>query len=360
VDAVDLGLDSAEPVFQAGRRWPVGQVHREQSKTMLELVTPICERAADVHGVLKLLRDDLTRAGTTLLGAGLHPAGAFGDYRPSRAPRHADNDASLRGLLRRTPHCGVHVHVGMPDPETAVQACNGMRKWIPMLQGLAANSPFWHGQDSGLASARQALIRSLPRTGVPRPFSSYEDYTTTVDDLLESGELPDYGTLWWELRLHPRLGTLEVRAPDAQSSLRDLTGIVALVHCLVVLEATRAAATAGPGPEALDECCSRAMRDGLGARLFFEGRQRPLPELVFAALAAVAPVAEWLGCVAELDEVRRVLREGNGAARQRAAYAAGGLRGVVSMLHRETHGELAGPDVVETLSGAEERSHAIA
>lgn len=148
-----------------------------------------------------------------------------------------------------------------------------------------------------------------------------------------------------------------MQAPDAQNSLRDLTGIVALVHCLVVLEATRAAATAGPGPEALAECCFRAMRDGLDARLFFEGRQRPLPELVLATLASVAPIAEWLGCVAELEEVRRVLLEGNGAPRQRAAYAAGGLPGVVSMLHRETHGE---PDVAESLSGAEERSHAIA
>src|SRR5829696_10129080 len=326
VDPVDLGLGSAERVFAAAPRSPVGEVHPEQSTTMLELVTPVCECAAHVHAVLKLLRRDLIRGGTAMLGAGLHPDGAFGDYRPSRAARHAANDDALRGLLRRTPHCGVHVHVGMPDAETAVRACNGMRKWVPLLQGLAANSPFWHGHDSGLASARQAVTRSLPRTGVPRAFRDYEDYAATVGALLESGELPDYGTVWWELRLHPRLGTLEVRAPDAQSSLRDLTGIVALIHCLVVLEATRAAATAGPGPEALDECCFRAMRDGLGARLFFEGRQRPLPELVFAALAAVAPVAEWLGCVAELDEVRRVLREGNGAARQRAAYAAGGLR----------------------------------
>src|SRR5215212_7431347 len=183
VDPLDLGLGSADPVLRGRARWPVGDVRAEQSATMLELVTPICARAGEAHDVLQLLRGELSREGTAMLGAGLHPDGAFGDYRTSAAPRHAANDAALRGLLRRTPHCGVHVHVGMPDPETAVQAGNGMRKWIPMLQGLAANSPFWHGQDSGLASARQALIRSLPRTGVPRPFSSYEDYTTTVDDL---------------------------------------------------------------------------------------------------------------------------------------------------------------------------------
>jgi len=336
VDPVDLGLGSAERVFAAAPRSPVGEVHPEQSTTMLELVTPVCECAADVHAVLKLLRRDLIRGGTAMLGAGLHPDGAFGDYRPSRAARHAANDDALRGLLRRTPHCGVHVHVGMPDAETAVRACNGMRKWVPLLQGLAANSPFWHGHDSGLASARQAVTRSLPRTGVPRAFRDYDDYAATVGALLESGELPDYGTVWWELRLHPRLGTLEVRAPDAQSSLRDLTGIVALIHCLVVLEASRPE-TPGPAPETLDECCFRALRDGCGATLHFEGRRRPLVEILQGALQRVEQIAAMLGCEAELAEVRRMVREGNGAERQRAAHAASGMRGLLSMLQRETH-----------------------
>src|SRR5207253_2123831 len=119
---------------------------------------------------------------------GVHPTGAFGDVRPGPGDRYAETFADLRGLLGRTPYCGMHVHVGMPDAEMAIRACNGMRKWVPLLIALSANSPFWHGLDSGLASARVALARSVPRVGVPRAFRDYEDFAGVLESLFAAGD----------------------------------------------------------------------------------------------------------------------------------------------------------------------------
>src|SRR3954453_3573800 len=202
-----------------------------------------------------------------LLGAGGHPTGRFGDVRLRDGGRYELIGDSMRALMRQTPHCGVHVHVGMPDGETAVRAANGMRAWIPLLQALGANSPFWYGRDSGLASARSVICNSFPRAGIPRAFADYADYAVTVEELCLLGECEDYTFLWWDVRPHPRLGTLEIRALDAQSSLEDLAGLVALIHCLAVHEATTAPRGRGPSPEEVRELSFRACRDGLQARL---------------------------------------------------------------------------------------------
>src|SRR3954447_1018987 len=174
-------LAHAGPDLLRRARRPVGSVAREQCDSMLELVTPICRCAAEARDVLRVLRAEVTGRGQTLLGAGIHPGAAFGDARATGDRRQRAMDDALRGLVRRTPYCAVHVHVGMPDRDTAIRAANGMRRWLPLLWALGANSPFWHGLDSGLASARGALVRSLPRTGVPREFHDYDDYLATLD-----------------------------------------------------------------------------------------------------------------------------------------------------------------------------------
>ncbi len=197
-----------------------------------------------------------------------------------------------------------------------------MRTWIPLLQALAANSPYWYGRDSGLASTRAVICNSFPRGGVPRPFADYADFKATVDELCALGECPDYSYLWWDVRPHPNLGTLEIRACDAQSSLEDLAAIVALTHCLAVHEANEP--STGPGPEALRELCFRATRDGLDARLALDGSLRPLREVAYRAIALAGAYAADLGCWDELMLVHRLLERGNGATRQR--HAADGRR----------------------------------
>jgi carboxylate-amine ligase len=309
-----------------------GTFKGEASDGVLELVTPIRSRVADAIGALRAMRAEASRH-VRLLGVGLHPLARFGDVRLRGGARYDLIGASMRALMRQTPHCGVHVHVGMPDGESAVRACNGLRAWIPLLQALGANSPYWYGQDSGLASARSVICNSFPRAGIPRPFTGYEDYARTVAELQALGECPDFSFLWWDVRPHPRLGTVEIRALDAQASLDDLAGLVALIHCLAVHAATAPRTPAGRtvSPEALRELSFRACRDGLDARLMLDDTLRPARELAVRAIALAGTYAADLGCWDELMQLHHLLEDGTGAQRQRRAEREGGMR---LLLHR--------------------------
>jgi carboxylate-amine ligase len=269
-----------------------------------------------------------------LIGAGIHPDGAFGDVVHVDEPRYHEIHAQLRGLLRRTPTCALHVHVGMPDADTAIHVYNGLREWLPLLQALAGNSPFWHGSDSGLATARAQLFRGYPRGDIPRAFASFEDFEESVAAVVAAGDAPDYTFLWWDIRPHPRLGTVEVRAMDAQSSLRTVHGLAGLIHALARAAAEAPAPDGGWSPrEALMESSFRAARDGIGATLWHHGALRPVPEIADAAIARAAPFTEDADALAE---VARSAREGAGADRQRAAFARGGMRAVLELLAAET------------------------
>jgi carboxylate-amine ligase len=311
-----------------------GSFAGEVNDGVIELRTPVCGSAREATDTLRRLRAQ-ARARVPLLGAGVHPLGRFGDVRIREGERYVFISDTMRDLMRQTPHCGVHVHVGMPDAETAVRACNGMREWIPLLQALGANSPFWYERDSGLASARSVICNSFPRAGIPRPFRDYDDFAGTVTELASLGECPDYTYLWWDVRPHPRLGTLEIRALDTQSSLEDLTGLVALVHCLAVHEAT-SAGRRGSAVEVLRECSFRAARDGLDAHLFSDGRLRPARDVAYHAITLAGAYAAELGCWDELMLVHRILEQGNGAQRQRREHAAGGMTRMLRRLAEET------------------------
>jgi glutamate---cysteine ligase / carboxylate-amine ligase len=315
--------------------WRAGRAAGEISDGVIELITPVWARTGEAVATLRELRAEASARGVALIGAGLHPIARFGEVRHRAGPRYELIAASMRGVMRQTPHCGVHVHVGMPDADTAIRACNGMRKWIPLLQALGANSPFWYGHDSGLASARSVICNSFPRSGIPRAFVDYEDFEDTVRDLQLVGDCPDYSLIWWDVRPHPRLGTLEIRALDAQSSTDDLAALVALVHCLAVHEADAPPAP-DIGPEALRAISFAANRDGLAARVPFDGAMLPVQNAAVLALALVGHQAVELDCWDELMLLQRLLERGNGAVRQRHAAATAGIPGALRLLAAET------------------------
>jgi carboxylate-amine ligase len=269
-----------------------------------------------------------------VIGAGLHPTGAFGDTVHFPSERYRLLASEMRGLLARTSTCALHVHVGMPDTETAIRAFNALRTHLPLLQALSANSPFWHGRDSGLASARAQVFRAFPRSEIPAAFSSFDEYAELVRAVTSAGELPDYTFLWWDIRPHPTLGTVEVRALDSQSSLRSVAGIIALVHSLAVW----AAEQRGPWEcrEVLMESSFRAARDGLDATLWHDGAMRPVAEVARATLALARPYARQIGSDGPLEEIDRLLAQGGGAGRRRAAFARGGMIAVLAELADET------------------------
>ena len=336
VDPDDLAPIAGCELLVRNGRLTRGRITGEMCDGVVELATPICTDAIDAADALRNLRRAVVRGGSpALLGAGLHPTLAFGDVAHRHSPHYDRVSAETRSLLRQSTYCGVHVHVGMPDAETTIAAFNGMRKWIPLLQALSANSPFWHGQDSGLASSRTVVCHSVPRTGLPRAFGDWEDYAQTAAELCRVAEAPDASSIWWDMRPHPTLGTLEIRCLDAQSSLRDLAALVALTHCLVRHEAL-IADRHHPPVEVLAEATFRALRDGVDATLSLGGPVLPVRDHARHALDLVSGYAPALGATAPLCDLERMLIEGNGAVRQRRAFARAGMPGVLEQLRAET------------------------
>jgi carboxylate-amine ligase len=237
------------------------------------------------------------------------------------ADRHQAVEGSMRALARREPTFALHVHVGVPTPAGAVAALNQVRAHLPLLLALSANSPYWQGRDTGLASARTPLFQAFPRVGIPRVFSSYADWVRSVDLLIASKALPDHTYLWWDARLQPRYGTLEVRIMDAQVSVEQTAALVALVQCLVRLEVLEGFASSRRlhAQEVLEENRFLAARDGARAELIDpdRGTRVPVSEIAHELVEACRPHAADLGCAEELGLVCSIVDE-PGAERQRA------------------------------------------
>jgi carboxylate-amine ligase len=334
VNAHTLQLEHHASEVIARTRPPAGEIKPDVYEALVESATPIETDAPSAGAALGGLRAALQAAGATLLGCGLHPTGAFGDVVHVPERRYLEIAASMQGLLRRTPTCALHVHVGMPDPQTAIAAHNRLRAWLPLLQALAAHSPYWHGADSGFATARAQLFRGFPRAIVPPAFESWDAYLELIEYWQAAGDLPDYTFLWWDIRPHPQLGTVEVRAMDAQSRLDSAAGLAALVHALGAACADGAEEVGLPA-EALAESSFRAGRDGLDATVWWRGTLRPVREVAADALAVAAPYARDLGGEDALEGIERILRDGGGAQRMRAAHDAGGMEAVLALLAAE-------------------------
>jgi glutamate---cysteine ligase / carboxylate-amine ligase len=286
----------------------------------------VAEAAADLGRLRMTLAEVLDGLGLRAGCSGTHPFADWSEMRVAAADRHQQVAGSMRELARREPTFALHVHVAVPTSAAAMAAANQMRAHLPVLLALSANSPFWQGRDSGLASARTPLFQAFPRVGIPRAFASYNDWVETVDLLVRCEAFPDHSFLWWDVRLQPRYGTVEVRIMDAQCSVERAAALAALVQCLVRLEATEGFAPAHliHAQEVLEENRFLAARDGVEASLVDPARERRVPvrELVEPLLDACAPHAAELGCQAELGLVRLLLDEG-GAERQRALAGPG-------------------------------------
>jgi glutamate---cysteine ligase / carboxylate-amine ligase len=310
-----------------------GQVERELHACQVELITDVCRSAAEAVGTLRGLRRAVAATGAGLLGSGTHPAAAEGDAEITDKDRY-EAIRDLLGDAVATPVGGLHIHVGMPDDETAIRVFNGLRRHLPLLQALAANSPFRHGRDTGLASAREVTIRGWPRSGVPRAMRDFTDFCDMARLLTRAADVPDYTWFWWKLRPHPRLGTVEIRALDVQSSLGDTAALVALTHCLARSAAESDVDSArDPAAEVLEEGSFRAARFGVRARLpDADGRLRSVEEWLENALELARPHARDLDCVDELDLLPSLIERGGGAARQRAAHEITGMDGLLREL----------------------------
>jgi carboxylate-amine ligase len=310
----------------------------ETHASVLELTTgvhPDVDGVLEELGALRLrLAQELHAMGLATAAAGTHPLLVPRETEVSAEPRYQVLEASLRMLAHREPTMALHVHVGVPTPEDAVRVLNGLRRNLALLLGLSANSPFLRGRDSGFASARTVVFQAFPRTGPPRPFADYADYVRAIDALVGPAAIPDASFVWWDVRLQPALGTVEVRVMDTQAELADVAPLVALIQSLARLELEDEPSHPTPSAEVLAENRFLGARDGMDARLIDAGGRGLVParDMLEVVVGECLPHASALGCVAALEHALE-LADRSGADRQRdIAVGSGTLTDVVATL----------------------------
>jgi carboxylate-amine ligase len=330
VDSSSLDLVNAIETI-LGEDPPSGQIQPELLESVLEIATSPCPTvgalADELASLRALVRDRARREGLEIGSAGTHPFARWEDQRVVSDDRYRGLIQSLGFVARQELVFGMHVHVGLADPEEAIYVANALREHVPLLIALSANSPLWRGAPTGLMSSRVPIFRAFPRVGLPPRFDGWQDFARRVDAMSDAGLIEDYTYLWYDVRPHPRLGTVEIRAMDSQTRVEHTVSLSALVVSLVKLlvETYQRGVTQRESSwEILDENRWLAARHGLDAELLdhSSGRRRGVRELSREMLAQLQPHARELGCERELAGVEDILRSGNGALRQQMVYEA--------------------------------------
>jgi carboxylate-amine ligase len=304
-----------------------GRLHAELMQSVLEVTTPVCRTAGDVKDALCQLRGyvaDIARAeGCRFGSAGTHPFSLFERQRITARDRYRNLVDQLQYVARRELIFGMHMHVAVDDPEKAIQVVNGLLVHLPQLLALSSSSPFWRGEPTGLSSSRQMVFAAFPRSGPPPRFRDYADYAEVVGQLERTGCIADYTHIWWDIRLHPRLGTVEMRVCDAVTRIEDVVSIAAFYQALVKMycELVDSGKTIPSYHRILTtENKWLAARYGLEAPVMdlATGRRNrvTVAQLIRRTLRDVEPHARELGSERELEGVREILASGNGADRQ--------------------------------------------
>jgi carboxylate-amine ligase len=315
--------------------------HAETHQATVELASrphALAQQAAAESAELRsALAGEVAPHGVRLGSAGTHPSALWSDTQVSRGARYQVVYESMRELARREPTFALHVHIGVADPDGAIVLQNRLRAHIPLLLAVSANSPFWQGRDTGLASARTPIFQAFPRVGIPRAFTSYDDWAETVDQLLRLDAFPAPTFIWWDVRPQPRLGTVEIRVMDAQTTPADTAALVGLVQTIARLELEQGFHSPKliHADEILKENRFLAARDGMRARFLDPVAERRVPadQALADLLEACREHAQDLGTEAALDHVVALSRE-PGADRQRRLAEQRGLDGMTRVLSR--------------------------
>ncbi len=349
----ELVSASSELLAEMGRDHPDGAhptAKHELFQSTIEIITDVCDTPAQARDELQTTLDELVEAGRNRnivpLSSGTHPFGFARDQTISPSSRYDDLVEQMQWTARRLLICGMHVHVGVADGERAITIINELVRHLPLMLALSTSSPYFEGEDTGLASARSKVFESLPTAGLPPQLSGWEDFEVYMSTLLDTGCIQSVREVWWDVRPHPNFGTIEVRMFDAPQTLREAAALAALTQALVVwcdreLDAGRDL----PHPPAewtIRQNRWLAGRHGIDAELIIEGgsgttpRLEPVCSLVTDLVDRLMRIAEDLGSAAELADVSNILDTGTGAQRQRRVVDEGGtLLDVVHLIARD-------------------------
>src|SRR5918996_3127649 len=323
-------------------------VSYELFQSVLEIKTPVCRTAAEAEKHLRELRGRIASwaaaCDASLAAAGTHPLSRYKDQKVTDQERYKKVIKTLRWIAEREVIFGQHVHVAVPGPEEAIIAHNRLSQQAPILLALSANSPFWQGFDTGFESARVKIFESFPRAGLPPAFPDYEAFEGYVDLMVESGAMEDYTFCWWDVRPHPKIGTIELRVLDSQTNLRNTLALTALTQCLVAQVLQEVGPHEPYNMHLAVENKFRAARYGMDAR-FYDVREKitvPARDLARNLVERLKPRAQDLGCESELEGVLEIVEGGTGSQRQREIYKeSGDFLDVVAFLIEGTRPALA-------------------
>jgi len=303
------------------------RINPELMQSVLEITTPVCRTAGGVHDELRALRSYVAeiarKEGCRFGSAGTHPFSLFERQRITAKDRYRQLVDQLQYIARTELIFGMHVHAAVDGPDKAIALSNAISAHLPQLLALSASSPFWRGEPTGLLSSRQMIFSAFPRSGVPPRFESYEEFSGVIGQLERTGCIADYTHIWWDIRPHPRLGTLELRICDAVTRVEDAVALAAYYQALVKLyseEFDRRGELPSYHRVLVTENKWLAARYGLQAPIMdlATGRRNrvPLSQIVRRTLRELEPHAQELGSDRELEGIREILARGNGADRQ--------------------------------------------
>ena len=334
------------------------QVTSEFLQSQIEVGTRVCDDIAEARADLGRLRSTVARCaadeGLALMAASTHPFSHWTGQKQTDKDRYDGLARDMQAVSRRLVICGMHVHVCIADPDMRLDLMNQVAYFIPHLLALSTSSPFWSGEDTGLASYRISVFDGMPRTGLPDSFASWSEYRRHVDVLVRTGVIQDASMIWWDIRPSVRFPTMELRICDVCTRLDDALAIAAmfqaLVHMLYRLRRNNQR-WRGYAEMLVAENRWRAQRYGLDEGLIDLGRGEllPYPGLLEEMIELVLPDAEQLGSTDAVLHTRDIVRRGTSAHRQRRTYAdavaAGAsreqaLRCVVDMLIEESTASL--------------------
>ncbi|MGD2064532.1 MAG: glutamate--cysteine ligase [Nitrospirota bacterium] len=326
----------------------------ELFQSNLEINTGICETVADAEQdlaeKLALLRTIAARHGVHLAAAGTHPFASAAAQVVTDSPRYHRLLGVLQRPARRLNIFGLHVHIGVATGEIALGVLNRLVRYLPHLLALSANSPYWEGEDTGLASMRVKVFEALSTAGLPFYFQSWKEFETIIDQLRRSHTIDSIRDVWWDIRPHPDFGTIEVRICDTPGTLEEILSLAAFIQCLVARASRQhleGEPPVCPHSAIARENKWRAARYGLSCEIIRADTLENVPavEMIEMEAEQLRPLAEELRCADYLARISRMAYNGSGADVQRRLFAEHGDLAtlVAAMSKRFNNGFLARP-----------------
>ena len=302
-----------------------GEVKPELMQSVLEVATLPCkditEAADQLRQLRRCVREVAARNGLAIGAAGTHPSAHYEDQLIVDNPRYKELAAELRWIAEQELIFGTHVHVGIDDAEKAIYVADGMRGYMPLLLGMSSNSPLWQGKTTGLMSSRTPVFRAFPRVGIPPYYGTWNIYSHRVEQMMRGGAIEDYTYLWWDVRPHPDLGTVELRVFDQQTRVEHTIAFAAFAQALayrLALEYEDAVPSIEYPHELIDDNKVRAAVVGIEGELidFDQGLEVPAEEMTLGVIEDLRESARELGCEDELARLNDLVENGTGARRQ--------------------------------------------